>query len=161
MDEISWVLNKGCTIVDVIKYTITIVDVRRMNKLEAMAREEEEWRGMSMTEENETDEDKEDEEENTEYTTKKEPRWRGGSISLSCEVEEQEQILIQTKHGYLRREGACRVIFKMWPTAARKLRTEKQMDAGRKKSIWTIEERRQHNWRKMKKITTLLECGTP
>ena len=43
MDEIRWVLNKGCTIVDVIKYTIIIVDVRRMNKLEAMAREE---RGM-------------------------------------------------------------------------------------------------------------------
>jgi hypothetical protein len=132
-----------------------------MNKLEAMAREEEAWRGMSRAEEDETDEDKEDEEENTEYTTKKEPRWRGGSISVNCEDEEQEQTLIQTKHGYLRREGACRAIFKMWPTAARKLRMEKQLDAERKKNIWTTEERRQHNWKKVNKITTQLECGTP
>jgi hypothetical protein len=161
MDEISWVLNKGCTIVDVIKYTITIVDVRRMNKLEAMAREEEEWRGMSMTEENETDEDKEDEEENTEYTTKKEPRWRGGSISSNYEVEEQEQILIQTKYGYVRNEGACRVILKMWPTAVRKLRTEKQMDAERKKRHLDNRRAEAAHLEEDEKITTLLECGTP
>ena len=47
-------------------------------------------------------------------------------------MEEQEQTLIQTKYGYLRKEGAVRAIFTMWPTAARKLRTEKQMDTERK-----------------------------
>jgi hypothetical protein len=132
LDEISWVLNKGCSILDMIKYIIDIMYARRMDKLEAQAREEEGRRGMSTTEEDETDEDKEDEEENTEYTTKKEPQWRGGSISSNYDVEEQEQTLIQTKYGYLRKEGAVRAIFKMWPTAARKLRTEKTNGCGKK-----------------------------
>jgi hypothetical protein len=161
LDEISWVLNKGCSILDMIKYIIDIMYARRMDKLEAQAREEEGRRGMITTEEDETDEDKEDEEENTEYTTKKEPQWRGGSISSNYDVEEQEQTLLQTKYGYLRKEGAVRAIFKMWPTAARKLRTEKQMDVERKKKHLDNRRAEAAQLEEDEKITTLLECGIP
>jgi hypothetical protein len=165
LDEISWVLRQGCDTLNVIKYIMDIMQARRIYKTEAQAREDEELRGMMTLEEDETDEDKEDEEENNEYMTKKDPQWRGGSISSNYEVEEQEQTLIQTKYGYLRKEGAVRAIFTMWPTAARKLRTEKQMDTerknkhqeNRKAEAAQLEEDEKHNntagmWDTMRKI---------
>jgi hypothetical protein len=76
LGEISWVLRQGCSILDMIKYIMDIMQARRIDKLEAQAREEEGRRGMNTTEEDETDEDKEDEEENTEYTTKNDPQRR-------------------------------------------------------------------------------------
>jgi hypothetical protein len=91
LDEISWVLRQGCSILDMIKYIMDIMQARRIDKTEAQAREDDELRGVMTLEEDETDEDKEDEEENNEYMTKKDPQWRGGSISSNYEVEEQEQ----------------------------------------------------------------------
>ena len=130
LDGISWVLEQGCNILNVIKYLFVIMKERQTRITEARTRENEDFRVMAALESDETDEDDEAMGEHS-ITSRQTTHWIGGNISSNYE-EDGEQQLIQTKYGHIRKEGIQRAILQMWITAARKLRIEKQINHERK-----------------------------
>ncbi len=129
LEGIRWVLEQGCNTLDVIKYLFVIMSKRQTRITEARVREDEDFRAMTAQERDETDEE-EDEMGEHSLANEQTTHWIGGNISSDYD-EEGELQLIQTKYGYLRKEGMQRAIFQMWITAARKLRIEKQLNYDR------------------------------
>jgi hypothetical protein len=141
LDEISWVLEQGCNILNVIKYVFVIMKERQTRITEARAREDEDFRVITALERDETDEEDEEMGDHG-FASKQTTHWIGGNISSNYE-EDGEQQLIQTKYGHIRKEGIKRAILQMWTTAARKLRIEKQINHERKTAMKKKEKPKQ------------------
>ena len=53
-------------------------------------------------------------------------------IRTTQDEDEEDQTIVQTKYGHIRKSGMMRAIFTMWPTAAKKVRIRKLLNEERK-----------------------------